>query len=136
MRLVPSCLLLIAATRPASAQNLPLLDPAKIRLLSQEISGDAAYKHIRYLSQLHRPRGTEKLWEAAEYVEAQAKAAGLTSVSLIKQPFTQPPWNTHFADLWIVGDRPERIASTLQNDVVLGRGAHRRDRLPGSGSPA
>ena len=119
MRLVPSLLLLIGAVTPISAQNLPLLDAAKVRLLSQEISGDAAYKHIRFLSQLHRPRGTEKLWQAAEYVEAQAREAGLTRVALIKQPFTQPPWNTHFADLWIVGDRPERIASTLQNDVHL-----------------
>ncbi len=110
-------LVLIAAATQASAQYLPLLDPARVRLLSQEISGDAAYKHIRFLSQLHRPRGTEKLWEAATYVEAQAKAAGLTRVSTIKQAFTQPPWNTHIADLWIVGDRPERIASTLQNDV-------------------
>jgi hypothetical protein len=119
MRLLPSFFLLITATVQVSAQDLPLLDPAKVRLLSQEISGDAAYKHIRFLSQLHRPRGSEKLWAAATYVEAKAKEAGLTRVALIKQALTEPPWNTNFADLWIVGDRPERIASTLQNDVHL-----------------
>ena len=108
MRVLPSFLLLIGATAALSGQSLPLLDPATIRLVSQEISGDAAYKHIRYLSQLHRPRGSEKLWDAATYVEAKAREAGLTRVTLIKQPFTQPPWNAHFADLWIVGDRPER----------------------------
>ncbi len=44
MHLVPSFLFLIVATTQVSAQNLALLDPVKTRTLSQEISGDAAYK--------------------------------------------------------------------------------------------
>ena len=44
---------------PASltAQELPILDPAHVQLITQEISGDAAYAHIRYMTQFHRPRG-------------------------------------------------------------------------------
>lgn len=49
MHLVPSFLFLIAATTQVSAQNLALLDPVKTRTLSQEISGDAAYKSGRTL---------------------------------------------------------------------------------------
>ena len=111
--------LLLCLTSTMTAQVLPLLDPARVRLISQEISGDAAFKHVRYLSMLHRPRVSEKLWEAATYVETEARKAGLERIALIKQPFAQPPWNTHFADLWVAGDRPERIASTIQNDVHL-----------------
>ena len=118
VRRVFTCLTLcLAAASSVNAQAFPLLDPVRVRLISQEISGDAAFKHIRFLSLLHRPRVSEKLWDAATYVEGEARKAGLERVALIKQPFAQPPWNMHFADLWVVGDRPERIASTLQNDV-------------------
>ena len=103
-----------------SAQNLPILDPAKIQLISQEISGDAAYAHIRFMTQFHRPRGGDNnLWTVAQYYERKAREYGLDRVSLIKQASTTRPWNARFADLWIEGATPERIASTIQSAAHL-----------------
>ena len=64
------------------------------RLVSEEISGDAAYEHIRYMSQFHRPRGgSDGLMTVARYLEQQAQLAGLEDVRLIKQASTTKPWN-------------------------------------------
>lgn len=102
------------------AQTLSILDSNVVRLVSEEISGDAAYEHIRYLSQFHRPRGgSDGLMTVARYLEQQARRAGLEDVRLIKQASTTKPWNARFADLWIVDPAPERIASTLQHALHL-----------------
>ena len=41
---------------PAIAQRYPLLDSTAVAMLSGEISGDAAYDHVRVLSGFHRPQ--------------------------------------------------------------------------------
>ena len=116
--LVSLPVLLVAAT--AAAQTLPLLDSTRTRLITEEISGDAAYAHIRFMTQFHRPRGGDNnLWTVAEYHERLARQYGLTEVSLIKQASTTRPWNASFADLWIDGPNPERIASTIQSAAHL-----------------
>jgi hypothetical protein len=110
-----------AAPLPLPAQRLPLLDSARLRLITEEVSGDAAYEHVRWMTTTgHRARaGSDALWTAAEYFERQARAAGLEDVTLIRQRSTTPPWNARFADLWIVSPAPERIASTLQTPIHL-----------------
>jgi hypothetical protein len=108
------------AASEATAQELPILDPGGTRLILEEVSGDAAYEHIRYLTLFHRPRGgSDGLWKVAEYYEAKAREYGLQDVRLIKQASTTRPWNARFADLWIVEPEPERIASTLQSPLHL-----------------
>ncbi len=122
MRTVSTALLLIAAfTLQLSAQQLSVLPDPHVRLISEEISGDAAYAHIRHNSQFHRPRGgSDGLWKVAQYYEEKAREYGLTDVKLIKQAYgTTRPWNARFADLWITGDRPQRIASTIQTPLHL-----------------
>lgn len=110
----------VAAARPASSQDLTVLDPATARYILQEVSGDAAYEHIRFMTQFHRPgAGADGLWEVARYYEAQARAAGLSDVRLIRQAATAQPWNARFADLWIVSPAPTRLASTLQTPLHL-----------------
>ncbi len=102
------------------AQDLSLLDHGHTRLISQEISGDAAYGYVRFMTQFHRPRGgSDGLWRVAEYVAGQARAFGLSDVQLIKQASTTVPWNATFADLWVVEPEPERLASTLQSVLHL-----------------
>src|SRR3954454_19840728 len=54
---------------PAIAQRYPLLDSTAVAMLSGEISGDAAYDHVRVLSGFHRPQGSDTLGVAARYVE-------------------------------------------------------------------
>jgi len=103
-----------------AAQTPTVLDPGLARWISQEVSGDAAFEHIRFMTQFHRPRGgSDGLWRVAEYYAEKARALGLDDVRLIKQEDDTRPWNARFADLWLVGERPERIASTLQTAVHL-----------------
>ncbi|MDQ3242886.1 MAG: M28 family metallopeptidase, partial [Gemmatimonadota bacterium] len=126
MRPLPSSLSLLSllfVTLPVSlaAQRITVLPESHVRLISEEISGDAAFAHIRHNSQFHRPRGgSDGLWKVAQYYEEKAREYGLVDVKLIKQAYgTTRPWNARFADLWIAGDRPERIASTLQTPLHL-----------------
>jgi hypothetical protein len=102
------------------AQDLPVLNRELTRQITQEISGDAAYEHIRFQTQFHRPRGgSDGFWKVAEYMEQTARQFGLTDVQLIKQASTSRPWNARFGDLWIVGPEPERIASSIQSVLHL-----------------
>ncbi len=114
-------LLLALAALPGAgaAQTYPLLDSATVGLLAAEISGDAAYDHVRVLSGYHRPQGSDTLLVAAKYVERMARAFGLDSVRLILQHSARTPWNPGTSDLWLLGPQPERIASSIQNRVHL-----------------
>jgi aminopeptidase YwaD len=116
-----SFVFLICAAVPVSAQDLSVLPESQVRLISEEISGDAAFAHIRHNTQFHRPRGgSDGLWKVAQYYEEKAREYGLTDVKLIKQAFgTTRPWNAKVADLWIVGAKPQRIASTVQTPLHL-----------------
>jgi hypothetical protein len=127
---------------PLAGQALAILPPAQVGLMAAEISGDAAYDHIRFMTQFHRPRGgSNNLWTVAQYHEQKARQYGLTEVTLIKQASSTRPWNASFADLWIDGSEPERIASTIQSAAHLAdfsRPADVRAELIdiGGGSPA
>ena len=68
------------------AQTTPFLSDGEIRMLSNEISGDRAFEHIRWLSHWHRDSGMEGYFKAAEYVVKAAKEAGLQDVRFIEQP--------------------------------------------------
>jgi hypothetical protein len=136
MRFRDACalLLLLAAAPPLTtvprlaAQELPILRAEHVRAISEEISGDAAYEHIRHNTQFHRPRGgADGLWEVAEYYERKAREYGLSEVQLIKQAYWIRPWNAQLAELWIAGERPERIASTLQTPLHLADYSRRAD---------
>ncbi|MBI4539929.1 MAG: M28 family peptidase [Gemmatimonadetes bacterium] len=110
----------VGAAAGLSAQDLPLLDGGLVRLITQEVSGDAAYEHIRFMTRFHRPGGgADGLWEVAQYVEARARDFGLADVRLIKQAAASRPWNARFADLWLLDPEPERIASTLWTPIML-----------------
>lgn len=113
-------MLSLVFAREATGQDLPVLDRGVTRYILQEISGDAAYEHIRFMTRFHRPGGgADGLWKVAQYYEAKAREAGLQDVRLIKQADDSRPWNAAFADLWIVEPAPERIASTLQSPLHL-----------------
>jgi len=102
------------------AQSLTVLPMDQVRLISEEISGDAAYEHIRHNTQFHRPRGgADGLFEVARYYEEKAREYGLDDVQLIKQAYWIPPWNARSAELWIQGSEPERIASMLETPLHL-----------------
>jgi hypothetical protein len=138
------CAATIAAPCVARAQQYPLLDSVRTNLITAEISGDAAFDHIRALSPYHRPQGSDTLYLAAQYVERMARAFGLDSVALIMQPSKRLTWNPGTADLWLVGadGAPmERIASSIQTRLHLADRSRPADVTAalvdaGSGTPA
>ncbi len=104
----------------ADSQELRLIDPEIKQLIKQEVSGDAAYEHIRHNTQYHRSRGgADGLMKVAEYYERKANDYGLEDVQLIVQDYWIEPWNAEKGELWIAGDQPERIASYLQTPLHL-----------------
>ena len=112
-------LVLSSASDVARAQRYPLLDSTAVAYLSGEISGDAAYDHVRVLTSYHRPQGSDTLGVAARYVERMARQFGLQGVRYLELPSLRQPWNPGTSDLWIVGAQPERIASAIQNRIHL-----------------
>ena len=117
---VVATVLCLAVARPTAGQELSILDQGVTRYILQEVSGDAAYEHVRFMTQFHRPGGgANGLWTVAQYYEAKAREVGLDGVRLIKQADDSRPWNATFADLWIVEPTPERLASTLQSPLHL-----------------
>ncbi|MFQ5928772.1 MAG: M28 family peptidase [Acidobacteriota bacterium] len=102
------------------AQEIPFLTEEEYTWLVNEISGDAAYEHIRYFTQFHRPRGgAPGLMEVAKYVEQKAHQFGLEDVKLIRQKATSTPWWNKYGELWLVKPFSQLIASTLQTPVHL-----------------
>jgi hypothetical protein len=92
-----------------------------VELIKQEVSGDAAYEHIRHNTAYHRPRGgSDGLMEVARYYERMAREYGLVDVQLIRQDYATPPWNATSADLWLEVDEGwERLAAHLQTPLRL-----------------
>jgi hypothetical protein len=138
------CAALLAPWHGATGQQYPLLDSTYTNLIAAEISGDAAFDHIRALSPYHRPQGSDTLYLAAQYVERMARAYGLDSVALIIQPSKRLTWNPGTSDLWLVsadGLPLERIASSIQTRLHLADRSHPADTTAplvdvGAGTPA
>ena len=119
--LCPTLLVLVLSADNHAAQELSVLDAQQTRWITQEVSGDAAYEHVRFMTTTyHRPDGgSDGLMKVARYYEAKARELGLADVQLIRQAYDERPWNGRFADLWLVGEEPERLASTIQTAVHL-----------------
>ena len=98
----------------ALGQPVPFLSEEEYDWLSNEISGDAAYEHIRYFSHFHRAVGTPGLMEVAKYVERKAREYGLKEVRLIKQDSTRLGWECRYGEIWLTSPHVRLLASTRQ----------------------
>ena len=104
----------------AAAQSLPFFTEQQYKYLVNEISGDAAYEHLRFTTQFHKPDGgTPGLMEIAKYVEAKAKEYGLADVKLIKQAHTSPSWEARRAELWMVEPDIQLLGSLNQSQLHI-----------------
>jgi hypothetical protein len=113
-----------------AAQRLSVLPDSYVQLINNEVSGDQTFEHVRFTTQFHKPGGgSNGLWAIAAYTEQKAREYGLEDVKLIKQPFpgANKPWNSRFADLWIVDPVPQRLASTLQTQLHLADRSRKAD---------
>jgi hypothetical protein len=118
-------LLLLLAAGAASAQP-PLLPAAQGSAIANEVSGSAALRTVRTLSQHHRMRGSEGYRAAAEAIRDRLTQYGLDGVEIISLPAdgtifygtqrSRPGWNARFAELW---EGPQRIASWAEQPISL-----------------
>ncbi len=117
---IATSILLINASIAAAAQTLSFLTDAQYKYLAGEISGDAAYEHLRFTTQFHKPGGgAEGLMEIAKYVERKAREYGLEDVKRIKQADDDPAWNARRAELWAVEPDVQMLASLVQTQLHL-----------------
>jgi len=98
------------SAEPAGAQRPPLLSPAIVGALDQELSGEIAKRNLEGITRFHRMRGSRGFRDAAELVAERARAYGLTGVQILEFPAdgkifygtqrSRPPWDADFAELW------------------------------------
>lgn len=109
------------------SQTTPFLTDDEIRMLSNEISGDRAFEHIRVLSRWHRDSGMEGYFQAAEYVVAAAREAGLEDVKFVEQPLSGPNYTAKSAELWMVEPVEVKLADIGDHATHLADGSHDAD---------
>ena len=113
-------LLLLVAAAP------PLLPAGQGEKIGAELSGAAALRTVRTLSQHHRMRGSDGYRAAAEHIRDRLRETGLVGVEIIALPAdgrifygtqrSRPGWNARFAELW---DGRERAASWADQPIGL-----------------
>jgi hypothetical protein len=122
------CILMCVPLAPlVCAQTTPFLSDDEIRMLSNEISGDRAFEHIRWLTHWHRDSGMEGYFKAAEYVVKAAKEVGLTDVRFIEQPLPGVNYTARSAELWMTEPVALKLADIGEHAVYLADGSHDAD---------
>ncbi|MEN6560314.1 MAG: M28 family peptidase [Acidobacteriota bacterium] len=114
---VPVIVLLSLLCRPALSQTTPFMSEKEVRALTNEISGDTALEHVRWMTHYHRPSGSRGFEAVLQYVYAKAREYGLENVRIIRQRSARPSWTAGKAELWIV--EPEEIKLTSLDQVAV-----------------
>lgn len=120
-------LLLCVFSGRIDAQTTPFINESGIDMLTNELSGDRAFEHIRWLSHWHRDSGTEGYFKAADYVIQAAKEAGLTDVKFIDQPMDGANYTAKSAELWMTEPVEIKLADIGDHAVYLADGSHDAD---------
>jgi hypothetical protein len=121
-RILQIFILLLSMT--TMAQETPFLSDEEIRILTNELSGDRSFEHIRILTQWHRDSGMDGYFKAADYVIDQAKKAGLEDVRFIEQKLDRPNYTALSAELWMVEPIELKLADIGDHAVYLSDGSH------------
>jgi hypothetical protein len=117
----------LAVAPPCRAQTTPFLSDEEIRTLSNEISGDRAFEHIRWLTHWHRDSGMEGFFKARDYVMQAARDAGLEEVRFVEQPLEGRNYTARAAELWMVEPVEVKLADIGEHAVYLADGSHDAD---------
>ncbi len=125
--LLASFVLIFALTATAHAQTTPFLTDDEIRMLQNEISGDRAFEHIRWLTHWHRDSGMEGYFKAAEYVMQAAKDAGLEDVKFVEQVLDGHNYTAKSAELWMIEPVAVKLADIGEHSIYLADGSHDAD---------
>ncbi|HKG13387.1 MAG TPA: M28 family peptidase [Pyrinomonadaceae bacterium] len=118
--LLALCLAVMPPLRVCRAQTTPFLSDDEIRMLSNEISGDRAFEHIRWLSHWHRDSGMEGFFKARDYVMQAAKDAGLDEVRFVEQTLDGVPnYTARAGELWMTEPVELKLADMEEQAVYL-----------------
>ena len=112
-------LVLAPALNLCAAQTTPFLSDEEIRMLSNEISGDRAFEHIRWLTHWHRDSGMEGYFKARDYVMQAAREAGVDEVRFVEQKLEGPNYTARAAELWMVEPVELKLADIAEHAVYL-----------------
>jgi hypothetical protein len=118
---------LLSNSNIAYAQTTAFLSDDEIRMLTNEISGDRAFEHIRWLTHWHRDSGMEGYFKAAEYVVSAAREAGLEDVRFIEQPLPGHNYTARAAELWMVEPVELKLADIGDTPLYLADGSQSAD---------
>src|SRR5829696_6368364 len=112
-------LLLTGAAQPAWAQESPFVSDRVYRALTNEISGDIAFEHMRWFTHHHRPMGGNEGFEAvARYVEEEARSYGLEDVRYIRLK-GERSWSPRASELWLIAPDERRLAYSKEIPLSL-----------------
>lgn len=118
--LLALCLAVLPLAQVCRAQTTPFLSDEEIRMLSNEISGDRAFEHIRWLSHWHRDSGMEGFFKARDYVMQAAKEAGLDEVRFVEQTLDSTPnYTAREGELWMTEPVALKLADMKEHAVYL-----------------
>src|SRR5918997_5619330 len=109
------------------AQTTPFLSDDEIRMLSNEISGDRPFEHIRWLTHWHRDSGMEGYFKAAEYIVKAAKEVGLQDVRFVEQTLPGVNYTARAGELWMTEPVALKLADIGEHAVYLADGSRDAD---------
>ncbi len=96
-------LILLFLSLSAVAQTSPFLPEDLYNKLTNELSGDIAYDHLRNLTQFHVPNGAARdFMGEANWIAAKAKEYGLEDVHMIELPYDHIAWSPKSGELWLL----------------------------------
>src|SRR3954470_5661405 len=107
-------LILLLFSVSAFAQSSPFLPEDLYNKLTNELSGDIAYDHLRTLTQFHVPNGaTGDFMKEADWIASKATEYGLEDVRLIELPFDHLAWTPKSGELWLLdkGGKETKLGS-------------------------
>ncbi|MDQ7052330.1 MAG: M28 family peptidase [candidate division KSB1 bacterium] len=112
-----------------------LLPQPILKVIAEELSGETAHRHLEFLAQHHRMRGSRQFHRVAQYIAERLREYGLEQVEILQFPAdgktfygTQKArlaWDAEFAELWELKQtdtgwqRHKRIASWEAMPITL-----------------
>src|SRR5262249_22843614 len=108
-----------------------LLSPDAYKLIKETASGELPFGDFRNLVRFSGYAPSPGSDQVAEYIAGRARAIGLANVEIERYPAdgksyswafrTEPSWEGHEAELWIVQPEKELLASFAASKTVLAR---------------
>jgi hypothetical protein len=122
LRFIAPVIGLIACTLATAAEQTPLtrlIDQPTLKLLAEEISGEAAKRNLDTITLWHRTRASSQFQQAAEHILSQLQEYGFADARIMTFPAdgktlfgtqkSRPAWDVESAELWEINADGKRI---------------------------